>query len=133
MGEEASATTGIKKESAVLTDGSLAILAREIGAEQNNNCILIAMYLNTPTIAIVNAISCNSDQGLQGASNTIKKDVTTRLLLEWKNKKAPTVKEKEKVKQLERALKEMGKVEWADMVMERHTSNTEITADAFAQ
>ena len=125
----ASTTTGVKKESAVLSDGSLDLLAREISGEPNLNYILLAMYLNTPTKAIEDAISCMS----QGAPNTTKRDVTIRLLLEWKNKKSATVKEKEKVKQLEKALKEMGKTEWADMLMEKHTSNMELTAEALAQ
>lgn len=129
MGEEASTTTGVKKESAVLSDGSLDLLAREISGEPNNNFILLAMYLNTPTVAIVNAISCMSD----GSPNTTKRDVAIRLLLEWKNKKSATVKEKEKVKQLETALRKMEKTEWADMLMEKHTSNMELTAEALAQ
>ena len=112
----------------MLTDGSLDLLARELSGEQNINYILLAMYLNTPTIAIVNAMSCMQDD-----SNATKRDVAIRLLLEWKNKKSPTVKEKDKVRQLERALKEMGKTEWADLLMEKHTSNMELTAEALAQ
>lgn len=90
------------------------------------------MYLNTPTTAIVNASYSVSENGLVGATDKTKIDLMTKLLLEWKNNKAPTVKDKEKVKQLERALKEMGKTEWADMIQEKHTSHTELTADAFA-
>lgn len=126
-----STTTATKKESAVLTNGSLAILAREISTEKHN-CIVFPMYLNIPTTTIVMTISCMSDRGLIGASDTIKAELTTKLLLDWKANKAPTVKDKEKVKELERGLKEMGLTEWADMVQEKHTSNTELTADAFA-
>lgn len=131
MGEEVSTTTATKKESAVLTDGSLAILAREISLEKNN-CIVFPMYLNIPTTTIVMAANSMSDRGLICASDTIKAELTTKLLLGWKANKAPTVKDKEKVKEIERGLKEMGLTDWAEMILEKYTSNTELTVDAFA-
>ena len=42
-----------------------------------------------------------------------------------------TAKDKEKAADLERALKEMGRQETADIVMEKYQSNAEMTADCF--
>ena len=124
----ASTTTGAKKESAVLTDASMSILGRELGPEQG---LMFLMNLNLPTTRIVNACNCVSDQGLIGASDQRKTELTTQLLLEWRSLKG-AAKEKDKVRDLERAFKEMGKTEHADMIMEKHTSRTELTSDAFA-
>ena len=42
-----------------------------------------------------------------------------------------TTKDKEKAADLERALREMGKIEVADIVMDKFQSNSEMTADCF--
>lgn len=123
------ASSHSKKESAVMTDGSLAILAREIGGEKLNG-LLLAMYLNLPNTTIVNAANNASPCGLIDATDVIKIEATTALLLEWKSLRQ-SLKEKEKVKELERALREMGKTETADVINDKHANNIELTSDAF--
>jgi len=120
------------KESAVLKDASLAILAKEIGAEEQNG-LAFAMLLNMPNTEIVNIANCASDFGLLGAGDNLKVETTRKCLVHWRNMRSGTkLKEKEKVREIERALKEIGKPEMADIIMERHSNNSELTPDAFA-
>ena len=126
----ASTATTKAKESAVLTEGSLAVLAREIGGEKVNGLVL-CMYLNIPTTTIVNATNSASEFGLRYANDTTKIETTQKLLLTWKSLRVGS-KEKEKVKDLERALREMGKPDMADVINDKHANHTELTSDAFA-
>ncbi|KAL3858152.1 hypothetical protein ACJMK2_012759 [Sinanodonta woodiana] len=129
MAEEASTTTSKNKESAVLTDGSLAVLAREVGAEKLNGLIL-SMYLNIPNTTIVKIANEASDMGLINASDNMRVETTQRLLLHWKRLRVNS-KDKEKVKDLERALKEIGRGDIADVITDKHANHAELTADAF--
>ncbi|KAL4223019.1 hypothetical protein ACF0H5_016497 [Mactra antiquata] len=123
------ASTIGKKESAVLTDGSLAILAREVAIEKLNGLIL-CMYLNIPNTTIVNAANDASDKGLIDATDVMKIEATQKLLLAWKTMRAGS-KEKEKVKDLERALREMGKPEFADVINDKHANSIELSQEFF--
>ena len=118
------------KESAVLTEGSLAVLARDVAIEKENGLIM-AMFLNIPNTDIVNAANGASDVGLRNAADNLKIEVTLKLLLQWKRYRCG-VKEKDKVRDLERALREIGFPEKADVINERHSSQQELTADAFS-
>jgi len=117
------------KEAAVLTDGSLAILAREISVEKLNGLVM-CMYLNIPNTTIVEAANDATPKGLIDASDVIKTEATQKLLLNWKRLK-PNTKDKDKVKDLERALREMGKPEFADVINDKHANNLELCAEFF--
>lgn len=130
MPAEDASTTLKGKESSVLTDGSLSILARQIGADKLNGLIL-SMYLNIPNTTIVNATIEASENGLIDSNDTTRIETTQKLLLTWKRLHMGS-KEKEKVKELERALREMGKGELADVINDKHANNLELTSDAFA-
>ncbi|KAK3581911.1 hypothetical protein CHS0354_005518 [Potamilus streckersoni] len=130
MAEEASTTKSKNKESAVLTDGSLAVLAREVGAEKLNGLIL-SMYLNIPNTTIVKFANEASDVGLISASDNMRAETTQRLLLHWKRLRVNS-KDKEKVKDLERALKEIGRGDIAEVIIDKHANHAELTADAFS-
>ncbi|XP_060067551.1 uncharacterized protein LOC132547767 [Ylistrum balloti] len=124
------ATTTKSKESAVLKDSSLAILAKEIGQDDLNGLVL-TMYLNVPNTDIVNIANGASECGLLNANESLRTETTRKCLMHWKNMRAGA-KEREKVKELDRALKELGKAEIADIVSERHSNNAELTPDAFS-
>ncbi|XP_021367555.1 uncharacterized protein LOC110459553 isoform X2 [Mizuhopecten yessoensis] len=124
------ATATKTKESAVLKDSSLAILAKEIGQEDLNGLVL-TMYLNVPNTDIVNIANGASECGLVDANESLRSETTRKCLIHWKNMRAG-VKEREKVKELDRALKELGKAEIADVVSERHSNNADLTPDAFS-
>ena len=113
----------------VLTDGSLAILAREIGGIGVSGLVL-CMYLNIPNTTIVNATNEASECGLLGVNEVLVIEATQRLLLEWKNLRAGS-KDKDKVKDLERALKEMGKPEFAEVINDKHSNNVELASEFF--
>ncbi|XP_052801728.1 uncharacterized protein LOC128232287 isoform X2 [Mya arenaria] len=129
MPEEASTTSKVR-ESSVLTDGSLAILAREIATDKMNGLVM-CMLLNIPTTVIVNAANGASDNGLIDATDTCKIETTQKLLIDWKLSRAAS-KEKDKVRDLERALREMGKAEFADVINDKHANNVELSGEAFA-
>ncbi|XP_060586837.1 uncharacterized protein LOC132742430 isoform X2 [Ruditapes philippinarum] len=129
MPTEEGSTAGKGKESMVLTDGSLAILAREIGGAGVSGLVL-CMYLNIPNTTIVNATNEASECGLLGVSDVLVIEATQRLLLQWKTLRAGS-KDKDKVKDLERALKEMGKPEFADVINDKHANNLELTSEFF--
>ncbi|KAL5013618.1 hypothetical protein ScPMuIL_007888 [Solemya velum] len=127
MPEEA-APPPARKEAAVLSDASINALARELGPEKLN-CIVLPMLLNLPTTKIVRITVEDSEIGLKEADDTLKIETTRRCLLEWKAIRCNS-KDKEKVKELERALREMGRPEVADVVVDKHSNNVEITSDA---
>lgn len=91
----------------------------------------MCMYLNIPNTAIVNAANEATYRGLIDPTDTDKIEATQKLLLNWKRSRAGS-KEKDKVKDLERALREMGKPEFADVINDKHANNIELTSEAFA-
>ena len=64
------------------------------------------------------------------ASKVSQQDMCIAMLHHWREMRE-TAKEKDKVFDLERALKEAGYVEIADVVGERHKEGLELTADSF--
>jgi len=88
------------------------------------------MYLNIPNTTIVEAANDATPKGLIDASDVIKTEATQKLLLNWKRLK-PNTKDKDKVKDLERALREMGKPEFADVINDKHANNLELCAEFF--
>lgn len=89
------------------------------------------MYLNIPNTTIVNAANEAAYCGLIDATDTDKIETTQKLLLNWKRSRQGS-KEKDKVRDLERALREMGKTEFADVINDKHANNVELTSEAFA-
>ncbi len=87
--------------------------------------VKIIMYLNVPTTSIV-TIKVNADENEHGDFELIQ-----NLLLYWKKIRA-NGKDKDKVNDLERALRELGKPDLAAIVMDRHAENQELTSDCFA-
>ena len=84
----------------------------------------IIMYLNVPTTQIVN-FKISSDE-----NQTPEAEFAQTLLLHWK-KLRTNAKDKDKVTDLERALREMGKPDLAGILMDRHADNLELTAECF--
>ncbi|CAG5116895.1 unnamed protein product [Candidula unifasciata] len=120
----------MKKEPEVLTDASLTVLARGIGKEQLKG-LEIAMYLNIPTTAIVNIINSTTtgfltDEGSEGDRIA----VTSECLQLWK-KMTRESKTRDRVRDLERALKDIGKSELAELFAEYHQSGQEINDNIF--
>ena len=76
----------VKKESAVLTDASLAALARELYTQG----LVIAMYLNIPTTTLVNFRLSVNERKMS------EEDAFKLMLAHWKTMRV-TAKEKEKV------------------------------------
>ncbi|XP_046577477.1 uncharacterized protein LOC124285310 isoform X1 [Haliotis rubra] len=118
-----------KKDVEVLTDSSLVMLARNIGPE-NLNGVVLAMMLNIPTTTIVNCIYAITDDGISEENEKLRISVAEKCLLLWKELTAD-VKTRDRVKYMERALREMGKNDIADVFVDRHSNNQEITQDAF--
>lgn len=108
-----------KPEPAVLSYTSLELLSREVG-----NIIIFCMYLNMPTTHLVKTTIDISEKGKSD------KDLAHRLLLDWKKLRVGS-KDKDKIHDLERALREIDKTEIADMLIDRYTNQMEITPDAF--
>uniref|UniRef100_A0A8W8LXG3 Death domain-containing protein n=1 Tax=Magallana gigas TaxID=29159 RepID=A0A8W8LXG3_MAGGI len=130
----ASSTSALKKEAAVLKDTSLAVLSRELGALDKQSGLMLGMYLNVPNTTIVNIANAASDDGYSDVSDRTRIDTTQKILLTWKDSRKdmrPKIKERKKVKQLARAVTEMGKSEMASVITEKHGENAELTADAF--
>ena len=89
------------------------------------------MQLNIPNTRLVNIANEASSCGLKDASDKLKIDVTQTILFTWRDLRAGA-KERDKVKDLARAIKDMGKEPMAQMIAEKHTENVELTPDAFA-
>lgn len=132
--QQSSSTSALKKEAAVLKDTSLAVLSRELGALDKHSGLMLGMYLNVPNTTIVNIANAASDDGYSDVSDRTRIDTTQKILLTWKDSwkdMRPKIKEREKVKELARAVTEMGKSEMASVITEKHGENAELTADAF--
>lgn len=117
------------KEAAVLRDSSLSFLAREVAPEKTA-ALCFLMYLNIPTARIIDLI-CDIENGFLSCDDAKKTSLLLTGLIRWKEMKCGC-KEREKVKEMDRALRELGKTEIADVFMERHGNQTELTSDAFA-
>ncbi|KAK7489735.1 hypothetical protein BaRGS_00019130 [Batillaria attramentaria] len=129
MTEEAGTAPKQPKESEVLTQASLIHLARGLGKESNG--LTFPMLLNIPTTTIVNIIYENNENGLLNDDGTQQCAVVEKCLLLWR-KRTTEQKNKDRVKSLEKAMREMGKMELADLLMERFQNHQEITPDFFA-
>ena len=64
------------------------------------------------------------------AKGTSEEALAVQLLLYWK-KMRDTAKDKDKVSDMERALREMDKQDMADVFLDRHQGQMEMTADCF--
>ena len=118
------------KESETLTKTSLVQLARGLGKEAGG--LTFPMLLNLPTTTIINIIYNNHEDGLlNDESGNLQAAVVEKCLLLWRQQTAE-LKNKERMKTLEKALREMGKNEIADAVLERYQNHQEITAEIFA-
>ena len=105
----------MKKEAAVLSEASLACLGKQLGTQ----AVLISMYLNVPTYTIVSLQLTYEDQAELGAA----------LMQQWRLQRA-LAKDKDKVNELERALRDNGKPEVADVVVDKHKDNQELTIES---
>ncbi|ELU04033.1 hypothetical protein CAPTEDRAFT_19108 [Capitella teleta] len=109
-----------KKESSVLTEASLSAFVKEFEA----NAMVVAMYLNIPTTTLVNFhLPVHANECSEG-------EAFLEVMKYWKQMRA-SAKEREKVADLDRALRELGKADHADVITERHKENMELTADCF--
>jgi len=129
MAEEAVSRT--KKEPEVLTDSSLLLLANGIGKQELKG-LELAMYLNIPTTTIVRLIGDITDSFLtnEGSEND-RMAVTAKCVFLWKEM-TKEKKNRERVKSLEKALRDIGKAEVADNFADRHSNNQELSNDIFA-
>ena len=82
------------------------------------------MYLNMPTTRLVRLRIAGLKKEQTEAT------MTTNILYMWKELRAPA-KEKDKVMDLERALKEAGKIDHAEILMDKYQNDQELTADCF--
>jgi len=120
-----------KKEPEVLTDVSLLCLANGIG-KQDLKGIELGMYLNIPTTTIIKCIGEVTETSLtcEGSENE-RASVTAKCVLLWKEMSKDN-KNRDRVKCLEKALREIGKGDIADTFAERHGNNQELSPDIFA-
>ena len=108
-----------KKEAPVISDTSLTCLAQSLG----DSLLKVVMYLNVPTVTIINT------QLKAREKEWPDTDLTTRLLLLWKEQRE-LAKDKDKVADLERALRDCGKAEMADVVSDKHRDGAELTPES---
>ena len=99
----------------MLSESSLECLGKQLGS----NAVVISMYLNIPTYKIISLQLSHSDQSELGAA----------LMQQWRLQRA-TAKDKDKVNELERALRDNEKAEIADVIVDKHKENQELTVDA---
>ncbi|XP_076469635.1 uncharacterized protein LOC143299967 [Babylonia areolata] len=130
MSEEAVAVVNKSKESETLSKSSLVHLARGLGKDSDG--LTLPMLLNLPTTTIINVIYDSNDDGLlKDESGTVQAAVVEKCVLMWRQHTAEQ-KNKDRIKTLEKALREMGKNELADGILERYQNHQEITPDIFA-
>ncbi|XP_005094163.1 uncharacterized protein LOC101849360 [Aplysia californica] len=131
MADETTPRPPTKKEPEVLTDSSLLLLANGVG-RQDLKGVELAMYLNIPTTTIVRCIGDVTESSLtaEGSEND-RMAVAAKCVLLWKEMTKDN-KTRERVKSLEKALREIGKGDVADTFMERHSNNQELSNDIFA-
>merc|ERR1712226_1676384 len=99
-------------------------MGTHLAKEMAPKAMVMAMYINIPTTTLVHMSLAASCKG------TAEEAFSTELLLHWK-KMRETAKEKDKVADMERALREMDKQELADVFMDRHQGQMELSADCF--
>ncbi|GFO21732.1 hypothetical protein PoB_004823700 [Plakobranchus ocellatus] len=130
MADEATPRPTTRREPEVLSDASLTILANGVG-RQDLKGLELAMFLNIPTTTIVNCINEVTHKFLttEGTENE-RASVALKCVLLWKNMTKDT-KTRERVKSLEKALREIGKPDIADSFMERHQNNMELSGEMF--
>ena len=105
-----------------MSDASLVCLSKELGPPIS--AMKTIMYLNVPTTQIVDFKIASDEE------ETPEAEFAQTLLLHWKRLKA-NAKDKDKINDLERALRELGKPDLAAILMERHADNQELTSDCF--
>jgi len=116
-------------ESAVLKDDSLAVLARHLGTEEQNG-LALAMLLNIPNTTVVNIANSASEFGMLGADDKSKIETTKKCLLHWKSlREKNNVTGLKHIKEIGRALKNLGKSQLASLIMKHHTNNTELSSN----
>ncbi|KAK2157596.1 hypothetical protein LSH36_188g05022 [Paralvinella palmiformis] len=111
-----------KNEAAVLSDQSLKALAKEM--VNQNKGLVYPMYLNIPTTQVVRMRLTGTEK------ENSEEDMCTALLLYWK-KMRETARDKDKVLDLERACRQMGELDIADTITDRHNNNMELSEDCF--
>ena len=84
-----------------------------------------AMYLNIPNTTVVNH---KNDAVVKELSDA---DLCTELLKYWKRSVRCSAKEKEKVAELERALRETVSLDMAEAFVDRYRESRELTQDFF--
>lgn len=72
-----------------------------------------------------------SDCGLINADASLREETTRKLLTLWRTLRTDC-KEKAKIKELEIALGKMNRPEIAEVILDRHGNNQELTSDAFS-
>lgn len=114
----------------MLSHSSLVMLARGVGKESLKG-VEFAMYLNIPTATIIKCIADITDTPLTSeGSEQNKVEVTQKCLLLWKELTKCT-RTNQRVKELERALREIGKADIADILQERLQNSQELTQEIF--
>lgn len=89
------------------------------------------MYLNIPTTTIIHSIGEVTELNLTSeGSETDKMAVAAKCILLWK-KMTSESKLRDKIKTLDKAIRELGKPDLADTFMERHSNNIELTNEIF--
>ena len=84
------------------------------------------------TLQIKTITAIYFQNGLKGDdSGALRSNVVERCVLLWRDYTSEQ-KNKERINTLTRAIKEMGKQELSDGIMERYTNHQEISADIFA-
>ncbi|XP_076436646.1 uncharacterized protein LOC143276123 [Babylonia areolata] len=127
--DEAVILASKSKESETLSKNSLGHLARGVGKESDG--LTLPMLLNLPTTTIINIMYENSDDGLlRDKSGSMQSAVVEKCVLMWRRQTGKQ-KNKERIKKLVKALREMGKNELADSILERYQNHEEITPDIF--
>ena len=116
--------------SETLSLNSLVQLAH--GLAKDVDGLTFAMLLNLPTITIINIIYDVSDEGLINDEEGEKEvTVVEKCMMLWREQTADQ-KNKDRIRTLEKALREMGKNETADKILECYQNHQEITSDIFA-
>ncbi|XP_013412537.1 uncharacterized protein LOC106175202 [Lingula anatina] len=108
-----------KPEASVLTQLSLSNLARHV-----DDGMWLGMYLNIPTGTIVNF---KNDYNRLGWTDA---ELAEHILLYWKSMRV-AARDKDKVAELERAIRDIEKIEIADTLGDRFRNNQELTTDCF--
>ena len=121
---------GKVKVSNTLSLNSLIQLAHGLGKDTDG--LTFAMMLNVPTTTIMKIMYDNDKDGqTEEDQGRAKVKVLEKCMMLWKEQ-TEQQKNKDRVKTLERALREMGKGDVADGVLQRYQSNEQITSDMFS-